>query len=44
VAPVAFEDQCGDASGRWAFITGGKPFRRRVNARKQNMSSLAIES
>ena len=44
MAPVAFEEQCGDASGRRSFITGGKPFRRRVKARRQNMSSLAIES
>jgi hypothetical protein len=44
VAPVAFEEQCGDASGRRSFITGGKPFRRRVKARRQNMSSLVVES
>jgi hypothetical protein len=27
VAAVAFEEQCGDASGRISFITGGKSFR-----------------
>jgi hypothetical protein len=26
VAAVAFEEQCGDASGRISFITGGKSF------------------